>query len=544
LGVGREETGGGDAGDGDAGDGDAESGKREAGSGDAEMGIKRALITALIINRGVVCPSRWRCLHLTAKPARMTVNRPLLTLISVFFFWGFVAASNGILIPVYKEKLNLLQWQVQLIDVAFYVAYTVGSIIYLIISSVIGGDLLNKLGYKNGIALGLMISAMGAVLFYPAAETASFGLMLTALFIVALGFSLQQTAANPLAIVMGDPAKGSQRLSLAGGINNIGTTIGPLLVSFAIFGSIKGDSSLSLESVKTPYLILGAAFVLVAILFKFSSIPDRIETIQQQTQTPVGADRGSAWRYPQLVLGMIAIFVYVGVEVSTASNLPEFMKQKLGTPTDSIAPFVSLFWASLMIGRWTSSVGAFPMKKEAKAIMNFLVPYLAFAFFLFVNWIAGTDPTPFYIYGLVILALIGADILSKGNPARQLLIFSAAGIAALFIGMFSSGMVSVFAFISVGLFCSTLWPCIFTLAIAGLGKHTNQGSGYLIMMIMGGGLIALLQGYLSADDLLGIQMSYIVGVGCFVYLAWYAWKAQTLLRAQGIDFDRKAEPAH
>jgi MFS transporter, FHS family, L-fucose permease len=474
----------------------------------------------------------------------MTINRPLLTLISVFFFWGFVAASNGILIPVYKEKLNLLQWQVQLIDVAFYVAYTVGSILYLLISAAMGGDLLNRMGYKNGIALGLCISAMGAVLFYPAAETASFGMMLAALFIVALGFSLQQTAANPLAIVMGDPKKGSQRLSLAGGINNIGTTIGPLLVSFAIFGSIKGGTTLDLQSVKIPYLILGAAFLLVAVMFKFSSIPDRIEAATDKNVQSAVQDRGSAWKYPQLVLGMIAIFVYVGVEVSTASNLPEYMKQKLGTETSNIAPYVSLFWASLMIGRWTSSVGTFPMKKEAKAVMSFLVPYLAFAFFLFVNWIAGTDPTPFYIYGAVILALIVADILSKGNPARQLLIFSGAGILALFIGMFTTGMLSVFAFISVGLFCSTLWPCIFTLAIAGLGKHTNQGSGFLIMMIMGGGLIALLQGILSSDDLLGIQYSYFVGVGCFLYLAFYAWKATAILKSQGIDFDKKAEATH
>lgn len=469
-----------------------------------------------------------------------------MTLISVFFFWGFVAASNGILIPVYKEKLHLLQWQVQLIDVAFYVAYTVGSILYLLISRFSGGDLLNKLGYKNGISMGLLISAMGAALFYPAAEMESFGMTLTALFIVALGFSLQQTAANPLAIVMGDPAKGSQRLSLAGGINNIGTTIGPLLVSFAIFGSITAGHDLDIQSVKIPYLILAGAFVAVAILFKFSSIPDRIETAQSDNAQASAKlnDRGSAWKYPQLIMGMIAIFLYVGVEVSTASNLPEFMKQKVGTATENIAPFVSLFWASLMIGRWTSSVGTFPMGGGMKKLMNFLIPYVAFGFFLLVNWIAGSDVTPFYIYGFVILALIVADILSKGNPARQLFIFSGAGIVALLIGMFSDGMVSVYAFISVGLFCSTLWPCIFTLAIAGLGKHTNQGSGFLIMMIMGGGLVSLLQGWLAEDSRMGIQMSYVVGVGCFAYLAYYAWKAKSILAEQGIDFDKKTEIAH
>src|ERR1051325_4032672 len=156
-------------------------------------------------------------------------------LISVFFFWGFVAASNDILIPVFKEQLHLQQWQSQMISFAFYVAYTVGSIIYYIISKSAHGDVLNRIGYKNGIALGLLISAAGTLLFYPAAENSSFLLMISGLFIVGLGFSLQQTAANPLAIVMGDPTKGSQRLSMAGGVNNVGTTIGPLIVSFAIF---------------------------------------------------------------------------------------------------------------------------------------------------------------------------------------------------------------------------------------------------------------------------------------------------------------------
>jgi len=469
----------------------------------------------------------------------------LLVLISVFFFWGFVAASNDILIPVFKEKLNLEQWQSQMISFAFYVAYTVGSIIYYLISKSSGGDILNRIGYKNGIALGLTISALGTLLFYPAAETASFPLMISGLFIVGLGFSLQQTAANPLAIVMGDPKKGSQRLSLAGGVNNVGTTIGPLLVSFAIFGSISsGNTVASIESVKTPYLILGAAFVIVAIIFKFSSIPNKIEAVTEENDQIASATKTSALKYPQLILGMIAIFVYVGVEVSTASNLPEFMKQKLNTPTEHIAPYVSLFWASLMIGRWTSSVGAFNIKAGFKSLLNFVMPYIAFAVFLAVNKIANHDLTPFYIYAFVIVALIIADILSKGNPARQLLIFSFAGIVSLFIGMLSSGMVSVYAFISVGLFCSTLWPCIFTLAISGLGKHTNEGSSFLIMMIMGGGFISLLQGVLASENILGIQWSYLVGVACFAYLAFYAWKVSTILKAQGIDFDSKKNNTH
>ena len=467
-----------------------------------------------------------------------------LILISVFFFWGFVAASNDILIPVFKEKLNLEQWQSQMISFAFYVAYTVGSLIYYFISKATGGDLLNRLGYKNGIALGLTISAVGSLLFYPAAEQASFGLMISGLFIVALGFSLQQTAANPLAITIGDPKKGAQRLSLAGGINNVGTTIGPIIVSFAIFGALKEGAKLdSLSAVKVPYLILGAAFLIVAVLFKFSSLPNQIHYDDVKDDSS-DSNSKSALSYPQLWMGMIAIFLYVGVEVSTASNLPEYMRVYLNTPTNEIAPYVSLFWASLMIGRWTGAVGAMDVKSGLKNILKWLLPYAAFGIFLFVNAIANHDISIFFAYAGVIVILILADYLSSGNPAKQLLIFSSFGIIALLTGMLTSGMTSVYAFISVGLFCSTLWPCIFTLAIAGLGKKTNEGSGFLIMMIMGGGFVSLLQGYLAGENLLGIRYSYFVGVACFLYLAFYGWKAKSILAAQGIDYDQKSSSAH
>ena len=462
-------------------------------------------------------------------------------LISVFFFWGFVAASNDILIPVFKEKLNLEQWQSQMISFAFYVAYTVGSLIYYFISRATGGDLLNRMGYKNGIALGLVISALGTLLFYPAAESSSFPLMISGLFIVGLGFSLQQTAANPLAITIGDPKKGAQRLSLAGGINNIGTTIGPIIVSFAIFGSLAAGAKLeSLSAVKVPYLILGAAFIIVAFLFRFSSLPNHIEHEDNVPASNGKASEKSALAYPQLVLGMIAIFLYVGVEVSTASNLPEYMRVYLKTPTSEIAPYVSLFWASLMIGRWTGAVGAFDLSIDMKKMLGVILPYAAFGVFLLANRIANHDLSPFYVYLLVIIVIIIADMISRGNPARQLVIFSICGITALLIGMNTTGLVSVYAFISVGLFCSTLWPCIFTLAIAGLGKHTNEGSGFLIMMIMGGGFVSLFQGWLASDALLGIRLSYITGVLCFAYLAWYGIKAKNILAARGIHYDKTA----
>ncbi len=457
-------------------------------------------------------------------------KNPFVILISVFFFWGFVAAGNDILIPVFKEHLHLEQWQSQMVSFAFYVAYTVGSVAYIFISRFFGGDLLNRIGYNNGIALGLFVSACGTWLFYPAAQNASFLLMITGLFIVGLGFSLQQTAANPMVINSGDPAYGSQRLSLAGGINNIGTTIGPLVLSFAIFGGLSNTHQpVSLETVKNPYLWLGLSFLLVAAIFKFL-VPRHLnytgDANGRNKETMVPAS--NVLSMPQVYLGMPAIFLYVGVEVATASNLPEYMRQYAGTDTSRIAPYVSLFWASLMIGRWTSAANAFNLKSGIQKVLRFIMPYLAFAFFLLVNTIAGNDVEPFYIYAAVITVMIVGDILSKGSPEKQLIIFSVMGVMCLCVGMFTSGILSVYAFISVGLFCSTLWPCIFTIAIRGLGEQTNQASGYLIMMIMGGGIVSLFQGWLAGDNLLGIKYSYITGVLCFAYLVFYGLKMQSM----------------
>lgn len=473
--------------------------------------------------------------------AQSTNKSAFATLVTIFFFWGFVAASNDILIPVFKKALNLTQLQSQLISFCFYVAYTVGSLLYFGLSYALRRDILNAIGYRNGLALGLVISALGTLLFIPASNLGSFPLLLSGLFTVGLGFSLQQTAANPLAIRMGDPATGNNRLSLAGGINNVGTTIGPIIVSYAIFGGPGSETALNLEAVKIPYLVLGATFLLAALFFKFSSVPDQIE---ETTAHGAEEDNKSIMSYPQLVFGMIAIFLYVGVEVSTASNLPEFMKQKLGTTESEIAPFVSLFWASLMIGRWTSAAASFNLAASTQRILNIVLPFVAFGIFLGVNAFAGHGVAQFYPYfGLVVL-LVLADMYTGGKPVKQLFTYAILGIVALFVGMFTSGMTSVFAFITVGLFCSTLWPCIFTLAITGLGKKTNTGASLLIMMIMGGGVVSLVQGAVAEPTALGIQYSYIVGVLCFVYLAAYALIVSKAFKKQGIVLDGKVSGGH
>ncbi|SHJ76595.1 MFS transporter [Flavobacterium haoranii] len=465
-------------------------------------------------------------------------------LVSVFFFWGFVAASNDILIPVFKKAFDLSQGQSQLVSVAFYVAYTVGAILYMLISKMMKVDIVQRLGYKNSLSLGLLISALGTLLFYPAANSGSFTLMLSGLFIVGLGFSLQQTVANPLAIVLGPITTGSQRLTLAGGINNFGTTIGPLIVTLAIFGTKPAaDHVIDIATVKVPYLILGLAFALVAILLKFSSLPNKIEEQEEEeNHSSVKDVRSSALKYPQLVLGMLAIFLYVGVEVSTASNMPAYLESGLGMSISDVAPYVSLYWASLMIGRWTGAVEALGLSEASQKIMKLIMPYIAFGVFLLASYLAGKELQSFYVYALVILVLIVADFASKGNPANMLLIFSGLGILALATGMATSGMVSVYAFTSVGLFCSTLWPCIFTLAISGLGKHTTQGSNFLIMMIMGGGIVSWIQGFVA--DFTSPHFSYIVGIVCFAYLAFYAYAVKDILTKQGISFDKKVSGGH
>lgn len=451
------------------------------------------------------------------------MKRSFVFLISIFFFWGFVAASNDILIPVFKEALNLTQWQSQMIAFAFYVAYTVGALIYIGLTRLLKTDLATLLGYGKALSVGLLVSACGTLLFIPAANLASFPLLLLGLIVVGLGFSLQQTVANPVAISLGNAATGSQRLSLAGGINNIGTTLGPLLVSFAIFGvpDLEKTATLSIASVKFPYLFLGLFFCLFAIVFWRLDLGSPVKTNTSTGDIKQNSDI-NIYKIPQVWLGMIAIFLYVGVEVATASNLPEYLTAFHQIETSQLAPYISLFWASLMIGRWASASGALNLKGLHRQLFRWFLPFAAFALFLFVNWIAGYDVFRFLPYLFAVLILIVADTLTKGNPAIQLLVYSLLGALALVLGMALNGEWAIFSFLAAGLFCSTLWPCIFTLAISGMNEHTSKVSNALIMMIMGGGFVSVFQGWLASPHLIGIRFSYIVGVCCFAFLAYYA----------------------
>lgn len=363
----------------------------------------------------------------------------LIALISIFFFWGFVAASNSILTPLFKDIFHLTQFRAQLVEWAFYISYFVGSLVYFLFSYFVG-DPLGKIGYKKGLIIGLLISAVGAIGFIPAANSNSYPLLLTCLFTVGLGFTLQQIVANPYMIALGDPSTGSHRLNLAGGINSFGTTIGPVLLSLALFGQITATTThADINAVKMPSIILCCMLLLSAMVLGLSKLPPI--TMHEHTEKSLGA-----LRYPQLTLGMLAIFFYVGVEVTTASNLGQLLKMPeiKGIDTDKISPYVSLFWGSLMIGRWRGSLTVFNLSKLWKNIMNVIVPFLAFGVICGVNYLRNSDISEYVYYIPFIVVAIIIFFIGREKPALTLILFSCVAACMMLLGLCTTGTLALF----------------------------------------------------------------------------------------------------
>ena len=320
---------------------------------------------------------------------------------------------------------------------------------------------------------------------------------------------------------------------------------GLLIIMFApVFSSYRTDltnatevEKHALESYRMKWLLGALAVVVFGLLFA-------------NLRAKKNSEGWGAMQYPQLVLGMLGIFFYVGVEVTIGSNLGELLRHKDfgGFQASEATPYIAMYWGSLMIGRWAGAVGAFKMSKQTKDIMLFIVPLVAFAIIIGVNTIAGYNMKPLYYYIVCVIVQIAASYISKDKPAKTLLVFSLLGVIAMIIGTLTTGTVAIYAFLSGGLFCSIMWPCIFSLSIAGLGKYTTQGSAFLIMMILGGGIIPPMQGkvadYLQANstiDGFGIHNSYWIAVVCFGYLAFFAFVVKGILKRQGVDYDAKVE---
>ena len=405
----------------------------------------------------------------------------LTILTSLFFIWGFITCLNDILIPHLKSIFELTYTQAMLIQFCFFAAYFV--------VSVPSGYLVEKIDYKAGIIAGLSIAGIGCLLFYPAASQHSYPLFLAALFVLASGITLLQVAANPYVTILGAPETASSRLTMTQAFNSLGTTIAPYFGSlFILSAAVKTAEDIKLldahqlssyqtaqaAAVQNPYLFIAALLFFIAIIFALIKLPN-IKVIDQKPEHSVASSidnqHHSAWGYNHLVLGAIAIFLYVGGEVCIGSFLINFMGEPAiaGLAENEAGKYVSFYWGGAMVGRF-----------------------------------------------------IGAAVMQKIDPGKLLVFNALAATCLVLITINSSGSIAMWAILSVGLFNSIMFPTIFSLAISGLGSHTGQGSGILCAAIVGGAILPVIQGLFA--DQIGIQAAFFIPVLCYLYISYYGWK--------------------
>jgi FHS family L-fucose permease-like MFS transporter len=407
---------------------------------------------------------------------------PALTVLtSLFFIWGFLTCLNDILIPHLKAVFSLNYAEVMFIQFSFFAAY--------FIVSLPSGMIVEKIGYKKGIIIGLVVAGIGCLIFYPAAGMRSYPIFLLALFILASGITLLQVAANPYVAILGKPKTASSRLNLTQAFNSLGTTIAPYFGSLIILSvAVKSTEQISklsqselsayqlaeASAVQVPYLGLAAALLIIAALIASFKLP-KIEASSVTSSDGYGKNydelHPSAWRYKHLVLGAVAIFVYVGAEVAIGSFLVNYFGQPdiMGLAEADAGKFVSFYWGGAMVGRF-----------------------------------------------------IGSAVQRKIKPGYVLSFNAVFACILVVASMLSYGYVAMWSILLVGLFNSIMFPTIFTLAIDGLGKHTGQGSGILCMAIVGGAIIPVVQGFIA--DNIGIHHAFILPVICYFFIAYYGIK--------------------
>ncbi|MGO3421461.1 MAG: sugar MFS transporter [Pseudoalteromonas distincta] len=386
----------------------------------------------------------------------------LTSLTTLFFMWGFITCLNDILIPHLKAVFNLTYVQAMLVQFCFFGAY--------FLMSLPSGYIVKKVGYKKGIVIGLLIAAVGCILFYPAASLHSYPVFLFALFVLASGITLLQVSANPYVSLLGSPKTASSRLTLTQAFNALGTTVAPSFGALLILDSASEaflTPAQNAESVQLPYLLLAAMLILLAGIFAWLKLPD-IMSEQKAEAEKSEAIEGSAWQYRHLVLGAVGIFMYVGAEVAIGSFLVSFLAQEniAGLKENVAAHYITYYFGGAMVGRF-----------------------------------------------------IGAAVMQK-LPAGKVLGFNATmAIILVIIAMSTSGQLAMWSILLVGLFNSIMFPTIFSLALNGLGKHTAQGSGILCLAIVGGAIVPLLQGVLA--DSVGVQLSYVLPILCYIFIVFY-----------------------
>ena len=463
----------------------------------------------------------------------------LIVLTSLFFMWGFITCMNDILIPFLRKMFDLNRFQSMMVQFAFFAAYFVGSVIYFVISAR-KGDPISKIGYKNGLIAGLIISALASLMFYPAAQFHLFGLFLAALFVLALGFTLLQIAANPYVALLGSPETASSRLNLSQAFNSLGTTLAPILGGYLVFhyfarmgtplygagGKLiltDGGDPLSILGVQLPYLIFALVFLLLALLIKFTPLPRFTgdATIQK------GA---GALKYRHLVLGMVAIFMYVGAEVSIGSSFINYAHELNGFTEMQAKNFLAFYWGGAMIGRFLGAISLSQMRQVKKYGLMLLTSLLTFLLIYGIIYLESGESFPFQkVLPFLLFLLLNyvGFIFGKSLPGRTLAIFAFIVIGLLVTTLLTHGMVALWTIVGIGLFNSIMWSNIFTLAIKDLKSYTAQGSSLLVMMILGGALIPLLQGAV-ADFLNGYHYSYFVPILSYLYIFYYGWKGHII----------------
>ncbi|WP_413584542.1 L-fucose:H+ symporter permease [Bdellovibrio sp. HCB274] len=403
-------------------------------------------------------------------------KKALIIVSSIFFMWGFLTCLNDILIPHLKGVFSLSYTESALIQFTFFGAY--------FIMSLPAGTLVSKLGYKNSISAGLFVSAIGAFLFVPAAKIESYPLFLGALFVLASGITVLQVAANAYVTLLGTEETASSRLNLAQALNSLGTTVAPKIGGLFILSAtvLTADQIAGMglaeqlaykteqaQAVQGPYTVLGLILLLLAVgmyLLKLPNLQDK-EAGAEKTE----ATFSQALKHSNLVMGVIALFLYVGAEVSIGSFLINFISQSdiMGITESAAAGLVPIYWGGALVGRF-----------------------------------------------------VGAFLMRKWNAAKMLGI--AAAIAAVLVAgaVLSTGPAAAWTLLAVGLFNSIMFPTIFSLGIRGLGAATEKASSLLVMAIVGGAIIPLIQGVVA--DRMNLQHAFILPLVCYLFICFYGFK--------------------
>jgi FHS family L-fucose permease-like MFS transporter len=470
-----------------------------------------------------------------------TRRGPFAVMTTLFFMWGFLATFNDILTARFREAFTLDYYHAMFVPLTFFGAYFVGSLIYFVISATTG-DPIARIGYKNGVIIGLLISAAGTGLFWPAADTASYPLFLAALFVIGLGSAMLQIAANPYVTILGPERTASSRLNLAQGFNSIGTTIGPLLGGYLVFQYFARSGAHGAASVKVPYLAFCVLFLVLAAIFFCIRLPH------------VGEGRvepgAGALKHPHVLLGVLAIFMYVGGEQAIGSVMINFLGQKNVaelSPVDA-SKYVAMYWGGLMIGRFMGAVMLSEMRPARKQLWLAVIPVCAWL----LLWVAKSAPLDALqggaqasVFALwreafvvnwavfkVYLPFVGLCWLlfqlGRSLAARTLVIFSLTVMALLLTAILVGGRVAMWCVVGVGLFTSIGWSNTFSLALEGTGIYKSQVSSLLVMGILGGAVLPPLQGKIAdtlikAGNLHGLQISFIVPLLAYGYVAFYGW---------------------